>query len=212
MAPVCHASGRIAATGTAPFKHNVYRISAPFFHSLLCFFFVGSSRLFRSKDPNEETEWNDILRKHKIIGARQKTELELNAEAAEEMLAAHVENIALSQGGRIATEASTKDELDALLEDVTDDDEEKVRLERSLQVKSRLVADITSPPPLPPLIPISRVYLCALKSVSFPVHPSVFCVPALSGFLASRFATAACLASHAILVITFSLLVLSLVL
>ena len=53
----------------------------------------------KKKDPNEETEWNDILRKHKIIGERQKTELELNAEAAEEMLAAHVENVSLSKGG-----------------------------------------------------------------------------------------------------------------
>jgi len=79
------------------------------------------------QDPNEETEWNDILRKHKIIGERQKTELELNAEAAEEMLAAHVENVSLSKGGTIATAASTQDELDALLEDVADDDEEKAR-------------------------------------------------------------------------------------
>eukprot|EP00729_Bicosta_minor_P010828 gene10827-34236_t len=38
-----------------------------------------------------------------------------------------VENTSLSQGGTIATGASTLDELDALLEDVADDDEEKAR-------------------------------------------------------------------------------------
>lgn len=49
-----------------------------------------------------------------------------------------VENTSLSQGGTIATGASTLDELDALLEDVADDDEEKVRIDTLATPKSKL--------------------------------------------------------------------------
>eukprot|EP00041_Stephanoeca_diplocostata_P022857 m.551002 g.551002 ORF g.551002 m.551002 type:complete len:210 (-) comp22164_c0_seq11:82-711(-) len=76
------------------------------------------------QDPNEDTVWNDTLRKHGIIGEREKTEGEISLETAESVLASAASKIDLKDK---AHDGSTLDELDRLLEDVADDEEEEAR-------------------------------------------------------------------------------------
>lgn len=45
------------------------------------------------QDPNEDTVWNDTLRKHGIIGEREKTEGEIALETAESVLTSAAEKV-----------------------------------------------------------------------------------------------------------------------
>mmetsp|Transcript_4515 Transcript_4515/g.11534 ORF Transcript_4515/g.11534 Transcript_4515/m.11534 type:complete len:266 (+) Transcript_4515:109-906(+) len=78
------------------------------------------------QNPNEDTEWNDALRKHGVIGPRQATEEETRLEEAEATVAAAAERVQHAEGAAAAAD-DTLDDLDALLEEVAGDDEEEAR-------------------------------------------------------------------------------------
>jgi hypothetical protein len=63
---------------------------------------------------------------HKIIPEKEKTALELDAEALDEVLAVAAGQLKLAESGKVS-ESSTLSELDLLVDEVADDDEEMVR-------------------------------------------------------------------------------------
>lgn len=74
------------------------------------------------QDPNEDTQWNDILRQKGIIPEKEK-----EAEITEDQIVNILENTVNEKTGRAATDLETKtlDELDEL----EDEEDEKVLLE-----------------------------------------------------------------------------------
>ena len=71
-------------------------------------------------NPNEDTEWNDILRQHKILPPKKE------AEISEEQLTGMLEEtIREKQGGGMAIDSMGLDELDEL----EDEEDERVLLE-----------------------------------------------------------------------------------
>eukprot|EP00040_Diaphanoeca_grandis_P002333 m.21301 g.21301 ORF g.21301 m.21301 type:complete len:258 (-) comp13340_c0_seq1:256-1029(-) len=77
------------------------------------------------QDPNEETEWNDTLRKHGIIGEREKTEAEVAMQSAEDFIFEKAQNLSLAKAH--VGETTSKEELDKLADEVDADDEEEAR-------------------------------------------------------------------------------------
>lgn len=78
----------------------------------------------KMQDPNEDTEWNDILRAKGILPARPKTPEIEDPEPAE----------------NIKNYGETIDDLDALLDDELDEDEEAIMLQMRNQRMSELKA------------------------------------------------------------------------
>lgn len=74
------------------------------------------------QNPNEDTEWNDALRKHGIIGARQPTAEEQTLADAEDVLASAAARVQARQN---VTEADSLDDIDARLDEAVADDEEE---------------------------------------------------------------------------------------
>eukprot|EP00039_Didymoeca_costata_P003330 m.66881 g.66881 ORF g.66881 m.66881 type:complete len:256 (-) comp11844_c0_seq3:1981-2748(-) len=78
------------------------------------------------QDPNEDTEWNDILRQKGIIPEKEKSEYKKGEEELLELLEEASANVQKAKEGK-ATQASSLKELDKLLDEVADDDEERAR-------------------------------------------------------------------------------------
>ena len=78
------------------------------------------------QDPNEDTEWNDALRKHGILPARPKTPEIEDPEPVDD---------------KVKDVGTDLDDIDRLLEEDMDDEEEaifnKIRMERMAELKAK---------------------------------------------------------------------------
>lgn len=79
------------------------------------------------QDPNEDTEWNDALRKHGILPARPKTPEIEDPEPVDD---------------KIKDTGNDLDDIDRLLEEDMDDEEEqlflKIREERMAELRNKM--------------------------------------------------------------------------
>ena len=91
------------------------------------------------QDPNEDTEWNDALRKHGILPARPKTpEIEDPEPVDDKVRTVIFDKLTVFQAKDLGTDL---DDIDRLLEEDMDDEEEaifnKIRMERMAELKAK---------------------------------------------------------------------------